>query len=83
MIKNEHEKFLDLIIEYYTCRENWLEKNTRINHLRYRRVLKEIRAHTKIMIDKVQEINAHKLRVNQESLEKTGTLKRKSKPIDL
>lgn len=83
MIRNEHERFLDLIIEYYNCREAWLEKNTKVNHMKYRRVLKEIRAHTKTMIDKVQQINTHKMNVNKESKEKTGTFARKSKPIDI
>jgi hypothetical protein len=78
MLKNEHERFLELIVEYYNRREDWLENNTRKAGIEYRRVLKEIREHSKMMLEKIQNIQHERRRSKTEK----GYTPRKAKPID-
>lgn len=83
MLNNDHEKFLELIVRYYNAREDWLENNTKTNHLRYRKVLKEMKKLIHDMTNKLQVIYHEKLQDNLESREKTGFIPKKRQPKDI
>jgi hypothetical protein len=80
MLLEEHERLLDLIVEYYNCREKWLENNTRNAGIAYRKVLKELHSHTKHMMKGVQEIQHVKRAENIKTFQEQGFVPRKSKP---
>lgn len=83
MLQQDHEKFIDLIVRYYNAREDWLENNTRANHARYRKVMKEMRSVIHTMMNKLQVIYHEKLQDNLESREKTGFIPKKRPPKDI
>jgi hypothetical protein len=83
MLQKDHERFLELIVLYYNVREDWLENNTRANHMRYRKVLREMKTLTKDMYAKIQLIYREKLQDNKESMEKTGFIPKKRPPKDI
>lgn len=80
MISSQHEKFLDLIVEYYNKRENWLENNTLQNGIAYRKVLKEIAKHAKVMQDLVRDIQWERKQEFKRIYEEKGYVPRKGKP---
>lgn len=83
MLNQDHEKFLELIVKYYNAREDWLENNTKINHIRYRKVMKELRQVIQTMISKLQVIYHEKLQDNLKSREETGFIPKKQPPKDI
>jgi hypothetical protein len=83
MLNNDHEKFLDLIVKYYNAREDWLENNTRANHSRYRKVMKELKLVIASMLNNLQVIYHEKLKDNLDSREKTGFIPKKRPPKDI
>jgi hypothetical protein len=80
MISSQHEQFLDLIVEYYNKRENWLENNTLQNGIAYRKVLKEIAKHAKVMQDLVRDIQWERKQEFKRIYEEKGYVPRKGKP---
>lgn len=83
MLNKDHEKFLNLIIQYYNAREDWLENNTKTNHIRYRKVMKDLRATLYDMMNKLQIIYHEKMKNNLELREKTGSIPKKVQPKDI
>ena len=82
MINKEHEQFLDLIIAYYNCREDWLENNTLNNGIAYRKVLKEIAKHAKVMQDLIKDIQWERRQEFKRIYQEKGYVPRKGKPRD-
>ena len=82
MISKEHERFLELIVEYYNKRENWLENNTVKNGIAYRKVMKELSKHTKHMADLVRDIQWERRLEFQRIYQEKGYVPRKGKPKD-
>lgn len=80
MISSQHERFLELIVEYYNKRENWLENNTLQNGIAYRKVLKEIAKHSKVMQDLVKDIQWERKQEFKRIYEEKGYVPRKGKP---
>ena len=80
MLKTEHEQFLDLIIDYYNRREDWMENNTKVAGVEYRRVLKKIQRHCKDMQDKVLAIQWERREENLKIYREKGYVPRKGKP---
>jgi hypothetical protein len=60
MLKEEHDHFLDLIVKYYNCRESWLDNNTRLAAIEYRKTLKELVTCCRDMMVGIQEIQAER-----------------------
>ena len=81
MLNEEHDIFLDLIVEYYNCREKWLENNTNDAGVAYRKVLKKLMRHSKVMADRVQEVQHERRRRNIETFNEFGWVPRKGKPV--
>jgi|LauGreDrversion4_2_1035121.scaffolds.fasta_scaffold1547978_2 hypothetical protein len=80
MFKEKHERFLELIIAYYNCKENWLENGTRERTIAYRKVLKELSRLSKEMSDIVMEAQHERWRENKEMRKNTGTYVTKRRP---
>ncbi len=83
MLNQDHEKFLELIVKYYNAREDWLENNTKANHLRYRKTLKEMKKVIQDMTNKLQVIYHEKLQDNLKSKQETGFIPKKRAPKDI
>jgi hypothetical protein len=83
MLNKDHERFLELIVAYYNAREDWLENNTRANHARFRKVLKELKKNISTMTTKLQIIYHEKLNDNLKSREETGFIPKKQPPKDI
>jgi DNA phosphorothioation-dependent restriction protein DptG len=83
MLQKDHDRLIELIVEYYNARENWMENNTKSNHYRYRKVMKEMKATIHSMLAKLQVIYHEKLQNNIESREKTGFIPKKQTPKDI
>ena len=75
-----HERFLELIIEYYNRREDWLENNTRDKGMALRKVLKELHGHSKEMMKILQEIQHERRQENLRIFKEKGYVPRKGKP---
>lgn len=82
MIEQEHERFLELIVEYYNRREDWLENNTLNKGIAYRKVLKEISKHAKVMADLVKDIQWERKQEFKRIYKEQGFVPRKGKPKD-
>ncbi len=80
MFKDKHERFLELIVAYYNCKENWLENGSRNNTIEYRKVLRELSRLTKEMADLVMEAQHERWRENKKLREETGRFKSKRPP---
>ncbi len=80
MFKDKHERFLELIVAYYNCKENWLENATRSNTIAYRKVLRELSRLTKELSDLVMEAQHERWQANKKMREETGTHKSKRPP---
>jgi len=83
MLQKDHERLLELIVEYYNARENWLENNTRANHGIYSKFINYIKSTVQSMLVKLQAIYHEKLQNNIESREKTGFVPKKQAPKDI
>ena len=82
MILEEHERLLQLIVEYYNRREDWLENNTLNNGIAYRKVLKDISKHAKVMADLVKDIQWERKQEFKRIYQEKGYVPRKGKPKD-
>jgi hypothetical protein len=80
MFKEKHERFLELIIAYYNCKENWLENGTRNHTIAYRKVLKELSRLTKEMSDIVMEAQHDRWQENKKMRENGGTFVTRRRP---
>lgn len=80
MIDEQHERFLELIVEYYNRRADWLENNTKDKAIAYRKVLKEIMRLSKEMMDLVQEIQHERRAEHKKTWLEKGYVPRKGKP---
>jgi hypothetical protein len=80
MLQKEHDKFLELVVKYYNCREDWISNNTRVAGIAYRKTLKEFIAVCKDMINGIQEVQHIKRLENKRIYDEKGFVPRKSKP---
>lgn len=80
MLQKEHDKFLELIVQYYNCREDWLANDTIKAVRAYRNTLKAFVAVSKDMMRGLQEINNQKRAEYKKLYAETGSVPRKAKP---
>jgi hypothetical protein len=80
MLQKEHEKFLDLIVRYYNCREDWMSNNTVKSGITYRKTLKEFVAVCRDMMKGIQEIQNEKRKEYKKIYAEKGSVPRKAKP---
>lgn len=80
MLQKEHDKFLELIVQYYNCREDWLSNDTMRAVRAYKLTLKEFIKVSKDMINGLQEINNEKRAAYKKLYAETGSVPRKAKP---
>lgn len=80
MLKKEHEKFLDLVVKYYNCREDWLSNDTIKAGREYRKTLKEFIAVCRDMLNGIQEIQHVKRAEYKKIYAEKGSVPRKSIP---
>ena len=82
MLQKEHEKFLDLIVKYYNCREDWLSNDTAKAVKAYKFMLKDFIAVSRDMIKGLQEIQSEKRKEYKKIYAEKGSVPRKAKPKD-
>lgn len=80
MLQKEHERFLELIIQYYNCREDWLSNDTMKAVKAYKKTLKEFIEVSRDMMKGLQEINNEKRKEYKRIYAETGSVPRKAKP---
>ena len=80
MLQKEHEKFLDLVVKYYNCREDWLSNNTLKAGRAYRKTLKEFIEVCRDMLKGVQEIQNEKREEYKKIFAEKGSVPRKAIP---
>ena len=80
MLQKEHELLLDLIVEYYNRREDWMENNTRVSAIEYRKTLKKIVACARDMMDGIQEVQRERRKENLRIFHEKGFVPKKAKP---
>lgn len=80
MLQEEHDKFLELVVEYYNRREDWVENNTRLKGIAYRKVLKDLAKHCKLMQDGIRDIQWQRRLDNIKTFQEQGYVPRKGKP---
>lgn len=79
-MEEEHQKLMDLLLEYYNLRQEWLENNTRDRGVAMRKVLKKLRDQCKVMLDVVLEIQHERRAEHVRIWKEQGYVPRKAKP---
>lgn len=79
-MEEEHERFLELLIEYYNIRQDWLENNTRERGVAMRKVLKQLRDQCRLMLETVLKIQHERRQENIRIWKEQGYVRRKAKP---
>ena len=79
-MEEEHEKFLELLLAYYNCRQDWLGNNTKERGIAMRKILKQLRDQCKVMLDTVLELQHERREENLRIFKEKGFVPRKAKP---
>ncbi len=80
MLKKEHEEFLELVVEYYNRREDWLSNDTLKAVRAYKKTLKAFIAVSRDMIKGLDEINREKRKEYKKIYAEKGSVPRKAIP---